>query len=209
MIETIKWKEVYSLWKYGTYRFPELLTDPIPVETVFVVYNREGYIYGFDWLSNEDARRRKQLIEKDPLSFLYFTRPSNKGTIQTAEMLVNAKDKEEQAAIWIAATAKELSGGKHGNSIWRYANLLETAAWEFLGTRYYLWHHAMKRLVPDIMIPRAVLENIKCEDVEPVIGLIQMNTILLRSTWSVLRYTSLKDGDFPECNLRKNGKDTL
>ena len=35
-------------------------------------YNREGYIYGFDWLSSEDARRRKQLIEKDPLSFLYF-----------------------------------------------------------------------------------------------------------------------------------------
>ena len=124
-------------------------------------------------------------------------------------MLVNAQDKEEQAAIWIAATAKELSGGKYGNSIWRYANLLETAAWEFLETHYYLWHHAMKRLVPDIMIPRAVLENIKCEDVEPVIGLIQMNTILLKSTWSVLRYTSLKDGDFPECNLRKNGKDTL
>lgn len=209
MIETIKWKEVYSLWEYGTYRFPELLTDPIPVETVFVDYNREGYIYGFDWLSNEDARRRKQLIEKDPLSFLYFTRPSNKGTVQTAEMLVNAQDKEEQAAIWIAATAKELSGDKYGNSIWRYANLLETAAWEFLETRYYLWHHAMKRLVPDIMIPRAVLENIKCEDVGPVIGLIQMNTILLKSTWSVLRYTSLKDGDFPECNLRKNGKDTL
>ena len=45
MIETIKWKEVYSLWEYGTYRFPELLTDPIPVETVFVDYNREGYIY--------------------------------------------------------------------------------------------------------------------------------------------------------------------
>ena len=67
----------------------------------------------------------------------------------------------------------------------------------------------MKRLVPDIMIPRAVLENIKCEDVEPVIGLIQMNTILLKSTWSVLRYTSLKDGDFPESDLRKNGKDIL
>lgn len=28
MIETIKWKELYSLWEYGTYRFPELLTDP-------------------------------------------------------------------------------------------------------------------------------------------------------------------------------------
>jgi len=125
------------------------------------------------------------------------------------DMLVNAQDKEEQAAIWIAATAKELSGGKYGTSIWRYADLLETAAWEFLGTRYYLWHHAMKRLVPDIMIPRAVLENITCEDVKPVIGLIQMNTILLKSTWSVLRYTSLKDGDFPESDLRKNGKDIL
>ena len=50
-------------------------------------------------------------------------------------MLVNAQDKEEQAAIWIAATAKELSGGKYGTSIWRYADLLETApgnSWELV-----------------------------------------------------------------------------
>ena len=76
------------------------------------------------------------------------------------------------------------------------------AACEFLGTRYYLWHHAMKRLVPEIMISSSVLENIVCKDAEPVVGLVQMNTVLLKSTWSILRYSSLKDGEIPESSCR-------
>lgn len=60
----------------------------------------------------------------------------------------------------------------------------------------------MKRLMLDIMIPLPVLENIVCKDAEPVMGLIQMNTVLLKSTWSILRYSSLKDGELLESRLR-------
>ncbi len=80
--------------------------------------------------------------------------------------------------------------------------MLHMAACEFLGTRYYLWHHAMKRLVPEIMIPSSILENIVCKDAEPIVGLIQMNTVLLKSTWSILRYSSLKDREVPKSSYR-------
>ena len=202
MFEQIKWETVYELWEMGCYHFPEVLSLPMSAETVFVEYKQEGYIYGYDWLENTEAQKRKQLIERNPIEFLYFTAPTNKGTIRTAEMLITAQNKEEIAAIWIAATAKELSEYRGRNGVGCYANMLHDAACDFLRDRYRLWHHAMKRLVPEIMIPSSVLENIVCKDAEPVIGLIQMNTALLKNAWGILRYSSLKDGEFPESSCR-------
>ena len=80
--------------------------------------------------------------------------------------------------------------------------MLYMAACEYLKDHFYLWHHAMKRLVPEVMIPRAVLENIICDDAKPVMGLIQTNTVLLKSTWRILLYSSLKDGELPEFHYR-------
>ena len=198
MFEQMKWENVYALWRMCGYHFPKALTEPVSAETVFVEYKQDGYIYGYDWLEVTEARERKQLIEKNPTQFLYFTKPTNKGTIQTAEMLMKARNEEERAAIWIAATAKELSEYRGGRNLGYYPRTLHMAACKFLETRYSLWHHAMKRLVPEIMIPSPVLESIVCKGAEPVVGLIQMNTALLKSTWSILRYSSLKDGEIPK-----------
>lgn len=202
MFEKLKWEDAYKLWNKGCYHFPNFLSAPATAESVFVEYEKDGYFYGFDWLQNDMVQERKSLIMKNPLEFLYFKKPTNKGTIQTAGMLVEAQSDEERAAVWIAATAKELSEYRGKNSVWVYADTLYMVACEFLKDRYYLWHHAMKKLVPEIMIPKSVLNNIVCEDAKPVIGLIQMNTMLLKSTWSILRYSSLKDGELPESFYR-------
>lgn len=202
MFEHMKWKDIYKRWETRCFYYPNALTAPVSAETVFVEYKQDGYIYGYDWLETSEAQKRKQLISKNPLEFLYFTKPTNKGTIQTAEMLIEAQNEEELAAIWIAATAKELSGYGYGNGLGRYADMLYISACDFLRTRFYLWHHAMKRLVPEIVIPSTVLESIVCKSIEPVIGLIQINTVILKSTWSILRYSSLKEGELPEANYR-------
>lgn len=204
MFEKMTWEDTYKLWHYGCYCFPEILSAPVTAEPVSVEYNGDVYIYGYDWLQNDMAQERKSLIQKSPSEFLYFTKPSNKGTIQTAEMLAEAQSDEERAAVWIAATAKELSESKSGNSLCHYSDMLYMAACNFLKDRYYLWHHAMKRLVPEIMIPQSVLGSIDCKNAEPVMGLIQMNTVLLKSTWSILRYSSLKDGEPPESHCRRS-----
>lgn len=204
MFEEMKWEDVYKLWKADCYRFSDMLSSPVSAETIFVEYKQEGYFYGYDWLHHDEVTKRKELIEKNPISFLLFTKPTNKGTIQTAEMLIEAQNEEELAAVWIAAIAKELSEYRGGDGVSLYSDMLYMAACEYLQDRYYLWHHAMKRLVPQIMVPRSVIENVTCKDVKPVIGLIQMNTVLLKNTWSILRYSSLKDGDLPESQYRKS-----
>lgn len=194
MLIQMKWENVYKLWQNGCYFFPKTLTTPVSTETVFVKYDQEGYIYGYDWLENEEAQYRKQLIKKSPMEFLCFTKPSNKGTIQTAEMLSKARSEEELAAIWIAATAKELSEYNTGNGIVRYTDMLHIAACEFLRSQHiFLWHHAMKKLVPSIMIPSHILNNIVYKDSATVMSLIQMNTLLLKSAWMILIYSSLNE----------------
>ena len=88
MIGKLKWEDVYLLWNNESYNFPKILSDPMTAKTVFVEYDGDGYIYGFDWLQNNTAQARKELIQKNSLGFLYFTQPTNKGTIQTAKMLM-------------------------------------------------------------------------------------------------------------------------
>lgn len=119
-------------------------------------------------------------------------------------MLIEARGEEELAAIWIAATAKELNEYRIKGDVGYYADILHMAACQFLSDRFYLWHHAMKRLVPEIMIPPSILENIICKNAVPVVGLIQMNTVLLKGTWSILRYSSLIDGELIESRCRKS-----
>lgn len=197
MTEPIKWEEAYRLWKSGTYNFPENLSAPVAVEPVFVEYNRPGYFFGYDWLSQKDAQARKTLIAKDPEAFVYFTRASNKGTIRTAEMLAGAQTEEDRAAIWIAATARELCEPGAGKGVCKYSRELYSAACDFLQGRYPLWHHAMRGLVPQIVIPYEVLESISCETAAPVMGLIRLNTAILKNTYCILQYTSLKEGELP------------
>lgn len=122
-------------------------------------------------------------------------------------MLAEAKDEEERAAIWIAATAFELMQYRLPNGIAHYAGTLYRGALEFLIDRYFVWHHAMKRLVPEILIPYEIINNLNCENAETVMELIKMNTVLLKATHSILLYSSLGAEDEDEaknCSYRRN-----
>lgn len=53
-----------------------------------------------------------------------------------------------------------------------------------LADRYYLWHHAMKRLVPEIMVPDSVIKSVVCNDVVSSShknNIIVVSVVILRS----------------------------
>ena len=65
----------------------------------------------------------------------------------------------------------------------------------------------MKRLVPEILIPHEIIKNLNCKNTETVMGLIKMNTVLVKATHSVLLYSSLEDEDeegAKNCSYRRN-----
>lgn len=194
MLEQMTWKEVYERWnRYSIYSFSEL-NKPLSAEKIYVPCYQQGcYIYGCDWLEKSSAQTRKEILSSDPANFMFMD-ASNKGTIQTAEMLLSAKDDEERAAIWIAATAFELTHCCSG-SLRGYADMLQRAAYSFLRERYYPWHHAMKKLVPEIMLPRRILKSLTNMDAAVALDLIQINTLLLKGNYSILLYSSLKDDE--------------
>lgn len=196
MREKMKWDDVYKLWQEGSLYLPAALSAPITPEIVTVDYDREDHIFGYDWLRNDEAQQRKQIIARNPVEFLLFVRPSNKGTITTVQMLVEAKSEEERAAIWIAATAFDLMKERSGGDFSFFVHQLNLAAYEFLQNRYaYMWHHAMRKLVPEIMIPYTVLDSVKCENAAAVMGLIQTNVLLIKGNYTPLLYSSIKEDD--------------
>ncbi len=123
------------------------------------------------------------------MDFLLFVRPPSKGTLHTAAMLASTSDPEELAAIWIAATAHELKP-QLPKTLHSLALEMHRTAADFLRKRFPPWQPTMKRLVPAILIPTPVLTAMTGGDAASVMGLIQLNTLLLQSTWRILHYTS-------------------
>jgi len=204
MFDQMEWAEVYKLWERNAYYFPQSLIFPLEVERVFVEYKQDGIFYGHDWLENTEAEQRKKTIQTNVSEFLYWTKPANKGTIQTARMLSEALSDEESAAIWIAATTFELKNMHYRNDVSSIAYRMHDAAWSFLQDRFYMWHHAMKKLVPDIMIPYGVIEHISKADNNTVMQLIQINTLMIKGSYKVLLYSSLEgDAELKDYSLRR------
>ena len=196
MSNRMKWEDAYKLWQIGSLYLPASFSAPMAPGVVAVDYDREGYIYGYDWLRSDNAQKRKGLISKDPIEFMYFTKPTNKGTITTLQMLAEAEDEEERAAVWIAATAFDLAERRSVRNLVRFADELNSAAYTFLRERYsFLWHHAMRKLVPEIMVPYTVLDSIKCDGADAVMGLIQTNVMLIESNYTPLLYSSVDEND--------------
>ncbi|MBS5480311.1 MAG: hypothetical protein KHX46_04115 [Clostridiales bacterium] len=191
----ISWEEIYRYWSLYADRGPVILNEPIRPTEIHVDFKRpDTYIYGYDWLSREEYLCRKKTIEKNPTEFLYFTQPTNKGTIHTLRMLMDAKDDEERAAIWIYAFAKELSD-MCCRGITQYLYPLCTAASQFLSERYYLWHHAMKRLVPEVFINHALYSETEFRSFNAVIELVRLNAALLLHEYVPILYSSLEPGE--------------
>lgn len=198
MFEQMNWEEVYQLWTQSAYYFPNSLSLPPETERVPIACQEDECFYGYDWLECTQAAQRKQRIQTNLAGFIYFTKLTNKGTIHTLDLLSEARDDEERAAIWIAATASELKGAQYNSDVTRLAFQMHHAALRFLQNRFYLWHHAMQRLVPEILVPPMLIASLSKPDAQTVMQLIQMNTLMLKGSYRALLYSSLEEGAVPE-----------
>ena len=53
----------------------------------------------------------------------------------------------------------------------------------------------MKKLVPEIMLPRRILKSLSNIGAAVALNLIQINTLLLKGNYSILLYSSLEDDE--------------
>ncbi len=91
-LQKVSWEEIHKYWELYSLSGPSILNSPIVPVEVSVDYNVNGqYVYGYDWLTHAEFSSRKRLIEKDVIQFLYFTKPTNKGTIHTLRMVIRSR----------------------------------------------------------------------------------------------------------------------
>jgi len=128
------------------------------------------------------------------MQFLYFSKPTNKGTIHTLNMLINSANDEERAAIWIYTFAREVLEHNADGNIKKYAHQLCDASSGFLSQRYYLWHHAMRKLIPEIFINYNVYMKTEFSTIDAVIELARINAALILHEYVPILYSSLKKG---------------
>ena len=190
----ITWEKLYKCWENYMWNAPSILKSPIAFKEIHIEYNRDGFIYGYDWISHEKLEERKKIIENDVTQFLYFTQPSNKGTIYTLQMLLEAETSEEIAAIWIyAITFEMLQNGLQGKLRKRLYQICRVTQ-RFLSERFCFWHHAMRKLVPEIYT-NYLIDDVEFEFLESIIEVIVLNAALIRHEYTPVLYTSLKEGE--------------
>lgn len=145
-LDMVSWEEIYDYWRIYSMHGPSILNRPISPIELYVDFNKhDGIFYGYDWLTLEQYDSRKATIENNVVQFMYFTKPTNKGTIHTLNMLIDSVGDEERAAIWIYCFAKEISDRHNRGTIDRYAYQLCNASQGFLSRHFCMWHHAMKK----------------------------------------------------------------
>jgi hypothetical protein len=203
-LNAVSWEEVYDYWRLYSMYGPSILNLPISPIELYVDFSRhDGIFYGYDWLTHEQYSSRKATVENNVTEFMYFTKPTNKGTMHTLNMLVNSVSGEERAAIWIYCFAKEISDRHNKGNIYRYAYKLCNASQDFLSRHFYIWHHAMKKLVPEIYVNHNIYSETMFSTIEAVIELARLNAAIILHEYVPILYTSLKPGEeVPDIGLR-------
>lgn len=205
--ESITWEKIFQSWSLRANSGPEIIRKPKTLQEIHVPYERSGeYIFGYDWLSYREFEQRKASIEKGPTDFLYFTKPTNKGTIYTLQMLQESENDEERAAVWIYAFSQELLNLNYRGNIVRTALQLSNLVFPFLSERFFMWHHAMRRLIPAIYFGYPLFEGTDFS-IEAVIQLACVNAALISHEYVPILYSSLAFGERPEnFSIRKSKK---
>jgi hypothetical protein len=194
----VKWEDIFDYWNScAIYRFPKVKA-PFLVEHIYVPYeNKRRCIYGYDWILKSQYKDRIKYVTTKPEEFMYFGTVLNKGTLRTVEMLASSKDNEERAAIWIYTFIYEILPVHLRGKNRIIANAISREAYLFLQNRFSMWHHAMKKLTPDIYFSYGLFENAEFKSFEPIIDLAMVNAGITLNDYVPVLYNSRKDGSQP------------
>ena len=187
-----KWKEIYNYCSY--YAMTYLNFNSLKIETVEVEQLKDDYrIGGYDWDTIKNIEYKVDVIKRSPSEFLVCCDSVNKGTLHTVKLLDNAKDDEERFAIWLYAFTFELLEYRMYPATREIVQNIMLEARRFLDARVHLWHHSMKRLIPEIYISPKTFDVINTESFEPIVELALMNAMLIQNEYKAVRYITKED----------------
>jgi len=196
MSKSFTWQEIFTCYKRLANRISPELLDQMDVIKINFKYEGKWQIAGYDWIESTNYDKRIHYITEQTDSFLYFGPSLKKGTLQTLEYLVDAKeDSEILAAIWIYATLKEVQNyipDSWRGEGYRIISKVEDAVFILLKENGIAWHHAMRSLVPEIYFSHSLLENITIDTLSTLIELIIINSAFIKKNYKIVYFESYK-----------------
>lgn len=196
MLQEYDWKDIFKDYEFIAKNISPDLLEPVDCKEIKFKYDGQYGIKGFDWIHISDFDKRIKFVTEETNAFLYFGTSLNKGTLQTLEYLVGAKDNKEMiGAIWLYATLKELTDYLPEN--WRGKGFkiisgAQNSIFSYLREHNITWHHAMKSLVPEMYFSYSILDNLVLEDLNQLIEITVMNVSLVLENYSIVYYESYK-----------------
>ncbi|MGT2932944.1 hypothetical protein [Streptococcus catagoni] len=205
--DNLSWEEVYQLWKTATFHLGRDFN--IKVKKIeFPFTSSEFCIKGYDWIEISSYERRIQFITEKPTAFLLNAESLNKGTLHTLELLDEFKDNPEiSAAIWLASFAEDIMA--HYSNCYSFASarvlsqILLVAGLKIREKSYY-WHHAMKKLQPEIFFSPDFVQKAPIHDLEFFVEMATLQATLTMSKYKAVYYESYDPSEVRECNEKTN-----
>jgi|LSQX01.2.fsa_nt_gb hypothetical protein len=156
------------------------------------------YIWGYDWIHRDEYNARIKQVTLQTNEFLLFGHMLNKGTLHTVEMLASANNNEERAAIWLYAFFRDIDRFLNGGSRHAFAHVIQNEAYGYLSEHYYMWHHAMRKLTPNIYFHYGLFENIELKSFEPFVEIAMANAAMVLNDYTAVLYSSREDNFEPD-----------
>lgn len=196
LFEEYNWNRIYTSYERKAKNISPDLLEPVDMQEIKFEYDGQYNIAGYDWIHILNFDKRIQFVTEKPTEFLLFGLSLNKGTLQTAQYLVGAKeDKELMAAVWLYSTLKEIEDYLPENwrgKGYRVLNGAERETASFLRNNDITWHHAMKALVPEIYFTYDILEKLVLEELDTLIELTVINSTLIKKNYRIVYYESYR-----------------
>ena len=190
----LEWGALLREWEHFCKKYPEIQMD-MPVQKVACKSYQPGVnIYGYDIIPKKEVENWIKKID----SIMLFGKPTNKGTLHTIYMLRSAKTNEERMAIWCAAFAKDLfECGWRFKGDEDFLSKLSFQCESFLHKKFEMWHHAMKRLTPEIYYGFNICHGVKIETWEALVEMIALNAKMVLQDYQLVVYSSWGEEEVP------------
>ncbi|WP_026487315.1 hypothetical protein [Caldanaerobius polysaccharolyticus] len=194
-VKEITWENIWTYWKECASIYEPKLLIPLKIEKIYVNFKDANiYIHGYDWIHINNYKKRIEYVTTRPIEFLYFGPCLNKGTLHTLEILAEAQDNiKDSAAIWLSAFTNEMMDSlPYG---WRgkgYSILYKVhiESYSQIKEKYFMWHHAMKKLLPEVCFSYEFLEGMSINSYRQIVELSVISSAQILNNYVAVEYDS-------------------
>lgn len=202
--EKMKWGDLYSYWRLSTKEQFDIVNQAPLVRKMKVESNNQNRTYTYLWLRNDQIEAAQ--IEMNRMADSPVGRQSkelsDERIMRSADLMVQSKNYEERAAIWIWIFCSSLENAKLPYPNGLYIDYVAGKAREYLQEHFQEWIFRYHRRFPRLFVDSELLSKVKFERYSVIIDFAIMNAYMLCKEYSTVLFDSEPEKEEPPFSYR-------